>query len=327
MKKLLIFSTALLFVVTVMFVTSPQVIAADQSFITVGTGGMTGMYYLAGGAICRLVNKTSKEHGIRCTVESTGGSIYNLNSIASAGMDMGVVQSDWQYHDYHGTDKFEKQGPNKDLRSVFSIHQEQFTVVAREDSGIKNIRDLKGKRVNIGNPGSGNHGTMEAVMDSFGWTKEDFKLVSELKVTEQSEALCGNKIDAMVTIVGHPSGIITESTTLCDSVLVKVTGPEIDQLLDKTDYYRKSTIPGGTYKGTGSDTHTFGMEATFVSSIKVSEETIYIVVKSVFEGLEEFKRINPVFARLKKEEMVKKGLSAPLHDGAKKYYKEVGLLN
>ena len=326
MKKLLLCATAFVFALSVQVVTTPQVSAADQKFITIGTGGVTGVYYPTGGAICRLVNKTKNEHGFRCTVESTGGSIYNLNTIAAGEMDMGVVQSDWQYHAYNGTSKFEAQGPNKNLRAVFSIHPEPFTVVARADSGIKNIQDIKGKRVNIGNPGSGNRGTMEAVMTAFGWTKDDFKLASELKTAEQSKALCDNKIDATVTVVGHPSGIIKEAVTACDSVMVNVTGPEIDDLVEKTAYYRKATIPGGMYRGTDTDTQTFGVGATFVSSTEVSEEAIYNVVKAVFENIDDFRKLHPAFANLKVEEMAKDGLSAPLHDGAKKYFKEAGLL-
>ncbi len=297
-----------------------------QTFVTIGTGGVTGVYYPTGGAICRLVNKSRKEHGIRCTVESTGGSVYNLNTIAAGELDMGVAQSDWQYHAYTGSSKFESQGPNKDLRAVFSVHPEPFTVVARKDSGIKNFQDLKGKRVNIGNPGSGQRGTMEVVMQALGWTKADFKLASELKSAEQSSALCDNKIDAIVFTVGHPSGSIKEATTSCDSVLVNVTGPEIDALVKENDYYRTATIPGGMYRGNPADTKTFGVGATFVSSAKVPEYVIYNVVKAVFENFDEFKKLHPAFKVLKKEEMVKDGLSAPLHDGAVKYYKEAGLM-
>ena len=300
--------------------------ALATQYVTIGTGGVTGVYYPTGGAICRLVNKNRKDHGIRCSVESTGGSVYNLNTIAAGELDMGVAQSDWQYHAYNGTDQFNDAGPNKDLRAVFSVHPEPFTVVARADSGIKDFKDLKGKRVNIGNPGSGQRGTMEVVMGVLGWTKDDFKLASELKSAEQSQALCDNKVDAMVFTVGHPSGSIKEATTSCDSVLVNVTGPEIDKLVEENDYYRKATIPGGMYRGTDEDTQTFGVGATFVTSAKVPEDVIYNVVKAVFENFDEFKKLHPAFEVLKKEEMIKDGLSAPLHDGAVKYYKEAGLM-
>ena len=299
---------------------------SETTFVTIGTGGVTGVYYPTGGAIARLVNKGKKEHGIRASVESTGGSTYNLNAIASGELEMGVAQSDWQYHAWNGTSKFKEKGPNKDLRAVFSVHPEPFTVVARADSGIKNFQDLKGKRVNIGNPGSGQRGTMEVVMEKMGWTKDDFKLASELKSAEQSKALCDNKIDAIVFTVGHPSGSIKEATTSCDSVLVNVQGPEIDALVNDNDYYRTATIPAGMYRGNDMDAMTFGVGATFVSSAKVPENVIYVVVKSVFENFDDFKKLHPAFANLKKEEMVKDGLSAPLHDGAAKYYKEAGLI-
>lgn len=299
---------------------------AGQQFITIGTGGVTGVYYPTGGAICRLVNKSRKVHGIRCSVESTGGSVYNLNTIAAGELDMGVAQSDWQYHAYNGTSKFAKKGPNKDLRAVFSVHPEPFTVVARADSGIKSFQDLKGKRVNIGNPGSGQRGTMEVVMGALGWTKKDFKLASELKSAEQSSALCDNKIDAIVFTVGHPSGSIKEATTSCDAVMVSVNGPAIDKLVADADYYRTATIPGGMYRGTDGDTKTFGVGATFVTSAKVSEDVIYNVVKAVFENFDQFQKLHPAFKNLKKAEMIKDGLSAPLHKGAVKYYKEAGLM-
>ena len=301
-------------------------VASAQTFITIGTGGVTGVYYPTGGAICRLVNKDRKTHGIRCSVESTGGSVYNLNTIRAGELDMGVAQSDWQFHAYNGTSKFADKGANKDLRAVFSVHPEPFTVVARADAGIQSFADLKGKRVNVGNPGSGQRGTMEVVMEAMGWSMSDFKLASELKSAEQSKALCDNKVDAIVFTVGHPSGSIKEATTACDAVLVPVAGDAISKLVKDNDYYRKATIPGGMYRGNSDDVVTFGVGATFVSSSKVPEDTVYHVVKAVFENFDSFRKLHPAFANLKKEEMVKDGLSAPLHAGAAKYYKEAGLI-
>ncbi|MGB1209706.1 MAG: TAXI family TRAP transporter solute-binding subunit, partial [Paracoccaceae bacterium] len=175
--------------------------AQDQQFITIGTGGVTGVYYPTGGAICRLVNKGRRDHGVRCSVESTGGSVYNINTIREGELEFGVAQSDWQHHAYHGTSKFEDAGAFEDLRAVFSVHPEPFTVVARADSGITTFADLAGKRVNIGNPGSGARGTMEVLMEASGMTTDDFALATELKPAEQSAALCDNQIDAMVFTV------------------------------------------------------------------------------------------------------------------------------
>ena len=300
---------------------------AEQTFITIGTGGVTGVYYPTGGAICRLVNKGRKEHGVRCSVESTGGSVYNINTIREGELEFGVAQSDWQYHAYNGTSKFSDAGAFEGLRAVFSVHPEPFTVVARADAGISSFEDLKGKRVNIGNPGSGQRGTMEVLLDAMGWTTGDFALATELKAAEQSAALCDNQIDAMVYTVGHPSGSIQEATTACDSVLVNVGGDAVDGLIADNSFYRSATIPGGMYRGNDADTSTFGVGATFVTSSDVSEDAVYTVVSAVFENFDDFKKLHPAFANLKPEEMATAGLSAPLHAGAAKYYREQGWIN
>ena len=300
--------------------------AMAEEFITIGTGGITGVYYPTGGAICRLVNKGRRDHGVRCSVESTGGSVYNINTIREGELEFGVAQSDWQYHAYNGSSQFEDAGPFEGLRSVFSVHPEPFTVVARADGGITTFADLKGKRVNIGNPGSGQRGTMEVLVKALGWTMDDFTLATELKASEQSAALCDNQIDAMVYTVGHPSGSIQEATTACDSVLVEVSGPEVAKLIEENSFYRAATIPGGMYRGNDEDTLTFGVGATFVSSDAVSEDVVYVLVKSVFENFDDFKGLHPAFANLVAAEMATAGLSAPLHDGAAKYFKEAGLI-
>ncbi len=300
--------------------------AFAEEFITIGTGGVTGVYYPTGGAICRLVNQGRREHGIRCSVESTGGSVYNINTIREGELQFGVAQSDWQYHAFNGTSRFEEAGAFEGLRAVFSVHAEPFTVVARADSGITTFDDLIGKRVNIGNPGSGQRGTMEALMEAKGWTTDDFALASEMKVAEQSSALCDNQIDAMVVTVGHPSGTIQEATTACDSVIVSVTGAEVDALIADNSFYRTATIPGGMYRGTDEDVTTFGVGATFVSSADVSDDAVYAVVSGVFENIEAFRGLHPAFANLDPAEMASAGLSAPLHAGAERYYREAGLI-
>ena len=297
-----------------------------QEFITIGTGSVTGVYYPTGGAICKLVNKGRKDHNIRCSVESTGGSIYNVNTMRAGELDFGIVQSDWQYHGYNGTSKFADQGPYKELRAVFSLHTEPFNIIARTDSGIENVADLAGKRVNIGNPGSGDRATMGVVMDAMGWTNDSFKLASELKGSERSQALCDNKIDAFVYVVGHPNGSIKEATTSCDAKLIPATGEAIEKIVSGNPYYAFSTVPAGMYRGTDKDVNSFGVAATMVTTTNVSDEIAYNVAKAVFLNFDTFKRPHPAFANLKKEDMVQAGLSIPLHLGAEKYYKEIGLL-
>lgn len=300
---------------------------AQQRFTTIGTGGVTGVYYPTGGAICSLVNRGRSEHGIRCSAESTAGSIYNLNALAEGDLEFGVVQSDWQYHAYNGTDQFEDQGANEDLRAVFSLHPEPFTVVARPDADIAAFEDIKGKRVNVGNPGSGQRGTVERLMDAYGWTMRDFSLASELPSREQAAALCDNRIDVILFTVGHPSGSIQEPIATCDARLVSVTGEVVDSLVDDTPYYFHATIPGGMYPNQDSDVETFGVGATFVTRADVPEEVVYEVTRAVFENLDTFKGLHPAFGVLDAETMVSEGLSAPLHEGAKRYFREAGLLD
>ncbi|HUF87121.1 MAG TPA: TAXI family TRAP transporter solute-binding subunit [Thermohalobaculum sp.] len=296
---------------------------AQDRFISIGTGGITGVYYPTGGAICRLVNKDRKEHGIRCSAESTGGSIYNLNTLRAGELDLAVVQSDWQYHSYKGTSQFEDAGAYEGLRAVFSVHPEPVTILARAGSGIQNVKDIKGKRLNIGNPGSGTRATWEVLEEALGWSREDLRQAGEMKSAEQGQALCDDKIDAYFFLVGHPASGVQETLATCDSHIVTVDGPEVDALVEKWPYYRKAVIPAGLY-GDNPDVTTYGVAATFVSSTDVPEEVVYTVVKAVFDNFDQFKALHPAFAHLKEEEMIKEGLSAPLHDGAVKYYKERG---
>ena len=297
----------------------------QQQFISIGTGGVTGVYYPTGGAICRLVNKTRKEHGIRCAVESTGGSVYNINTIKAGELEFGVAQSDWQHHAYNGTSKF-ADNPFPEVRAMFSVHPEPFTLLVRGDSGIDSFEGLKGKRVNVGNPGSGQRATMEVVMEAFGISMDDFALATEYKGSEMAKQICDDNIDAMIYTIGHPAAAIKEATTTCDVKLVSVTGDAIDGLVADNPYYRVATIPGGMYAGNDDDTTTFGVGATFVTSADIPEDVAYIVAKSVMENLDDFRGLHPAFANLDAKQMINDGLSAPLHPGAEKAYKELGLM-
>jgi TRAP transporter TAXI family solute receptor len=297
---------------------------AQQKFITIGTGGVTGVYYAVGGSICRLVNKDRAKTNLRCSVESTGGSGYNVNTIKAGELDFGMAQSDVQYQSYKGTGPFKE--AFGDMRSVFSVHPEPFTLVARKEAGINGFADLKGKRVNVGNPGSGTRSAMDELLTAMNMKTSDFALASELKADEHGAALCDNKIDAFFYGVGHPSANIQDPTTACGAKLVPITGPAVDALVAKYPYYAYATIPGGMYSGNPQPTKTYGVLATMVTSAKVPADTVYIVTKAVFENFDEFKKLHPAFANLDPVHMVKDGLSAPLHEGAARYYREKGWL-
>ena len=240
-------------------------------------------------------------------------------------MEFGVAQSDWQYHAYNGTSKFKDKGAFKKLRAVFSVHAEPVTIIARQDSGINNITDFKGKRVNIGNPGSGALGTYEVIEKAMGWKRGDLKLAAQMKSSETAKAVCDGKIDAYFWLVGHPSALTQESIASCATKLVNAQAPAIDKLVADNPYYPVATIPAGMYNNK-EDIKTFGVGATFVTSSDVPEKVVYTVVSGVFENFDNFKKLHPAFKHLKAEEMIKDSLSAPLHAGAAKYYKEKGWL-
>jgi TRAP transporter TAXI family solute receptor len=282
------------------------------------------VYYAAGGAICRLVNKDRAKHGIRCSVESTGASVFNVNTIKAGELDFGFAQSDVQFNAYRGTADFKAAGPFGDLRAVFSVHPEALTVVARKEAGIKSFADFKGKRFNVGNPGSGTRAATEEYLSANGWKLSDFSLASELKADEHGPALCDGKIDGFVYVVGHPSANIQDPTTTCGARLVSITGPAVDKLVADKPYYAKATIAGGLYPNNPDATQTYGMLATVVSSAKVPADTVYQVVKAVFDNFEEFKKLHPALANLKAENMVTDGNTVPLHEGAVRYYREKG---
>ncbi|NQV83999.1 MAG: TAXI family TRAP transporter solute-binding subunit [Rhodospirillales bacterium] len=303
---------------------------ANKRFISIGTGGPTGVYFVAGQSICRLVHKaaaegrkTGRKHGIRCSAPSTNGSTYNLDRIKEGELDFGIVQSDWQFHAYNGSSKF-KGNAYKGLRAVFSVHPEPYQIIVGKGSDIKSWADLKGKRFNIGNPGSGQRGTTEILMAKYGTKISDFKIATELTSTEQSKALCDGKIDAYAYTVGIPNAGVSMATDGCSAKIINLTTSVEEGLVKAKPYYAFTTIPKGTYKTTDADVTTFGVVATFVTGANVPVEVVYEVVRSVFENLDDFRSLHPAFKNLDPELMIKNGLSAPLHRGAIKYYKEKG---
>jgi hypothetical protein len=334
MKKILMsLSSALLIFVASLSFTG---VAKSAEFFTIGTGGPTGVYFQTGNAICKMLHKSAiaKEHGrkkgidkaYRCTAPSTGGSNYNIGQIAAGEFQFGVAQSDWQYHAVNGSSKWEGK-QYKGLRAVFSVHNEPFQIWARKKAKIKDFAGLKGKVVNIGNPGSGQRGTMEELMKAKGVDNSFFKSITELTSSEQVKALCDGKIDAFGYSVGFPNGAMEQAATCAAKASpINLTGPEVKALISGADYYAQAVIPKGTYTGQKKDATTFGVKATVVTSNMVEADLVYLVVKAVFENFDDFKKQHPAFSSLKKEDMIADGLSAPLHEGAKRYYKEAGLM-
>ncbi len=304
---------------------SAGIAQARSIFVSIGTGGITGVYYPTGGAIAKMVNKKRTEYGIRVTVESTDGSISNINAIMAGDLDFAVVQSDSQYQAMNGMAAWKNNGPQTELRAVFSIHPEAVTLVAASDSRIKNIIDLKGKKVNIGNIGSGQRHNAIDALNTVGINYETDLKAEAFKASEAAGLLQDNHIDAFFYTVGHPSGSIKEATSGARKVVIAdITG--VESLLEDFPYYTRATIPIKLYPGAQNkkDIETFAVKATLVTSTKAPDDVVYAITKEVFDNLEVFKKLHPAFATLTKESMLT-GLSAPIHPGALRYFKEVGL--
>ncbi len=293
-------------------------------FITIGTGGVTGTYYPTGGAVCRMVNKLKKQTGIRCSVESTGGSVYNVNTIKAGELDFGISQSDTAYQAYHGQGKFEGK-PQKNLRSVIAIYPELLAFVVRADSGIKKLTDMKGKKINIDVPGSGTRMTTEIVMDAFGIKGSDLALQSELKSTEGPNMLKDKKIDGYFGVFGHPTANIKDASNSLPISIVPIEGPAIDKLVKKYPYYAKGAISGTFYKGVTKDVPSIGVKAVLVSSTALDENAVYVVTKAILDNFDAFKKLHPAYKTITKKSLLD-GLSVPQHKGAIKAFKEAGLL-
>ena len=287
--------------------------AAQQKFVTIGTGGVTGVYYAVGGAVCRLLNKDRKAHGIRCSVESTGGSAFNINTIKAGELDFGMAQSDVQFNAFKGDGQY-KGNAFPELRAVFSVHPEPFTVLARKEANIAKFEDFKGKRFNVGNPGSGTRVSMEQLLAAMGWKLSDFALASELKADEHGPALCDNKIDGFFYAVGHPSANIQDPTTTCGAKLVPLTGAAPEKLVKDHPYFAKATVPGGMYANNPQPTETYGALATLVFNAWKARRLLLSWYRSRRHGLQsgegdvrQFRRVQEAAPRLRQ--------SRPRQDG------------
>jgi TRAP-type uncharacterized transport system substrate-binding protein len=271
--------------------------------ITIGTAGVMGVYYPLGGAICRMLGATRKEHGLRCAVEASEGSVANIDGVLAGDYDLGFAQSDTQYHAAKGDGPFKE--PKTKLRALFNVYPEIFIVMARQ--------------------GSGTRATMELVMRAFGLKRADFASAVELKFIELSPALCDNKIDAFVFVAGHPNAVLQDAATSCDATIVRVAGAPIDALIAERPYYVKAETPGRMYKGTDTPQASFGSEASVVVSADMPDDTAYAITKAVFANFDDFRKLHPAISGLTKEGALQ-GAALPFHPGAVRYYKEAGLL-
>lgn len=298
--------------------------AAPGALVAIGSGSVGGVYYPAAGALCRLLNQGVNRHGIRCVVDSSGGSVQNVRDILDRQIDFGIVQTDIQAASYHGVGRFSDSPPAQELRALFTVHPEPFTVISRLDAGIRNFSDLRGKRVNLGKPNSGTRATMERVMAAFDLTEQSFAATSAMDARSAGAALCENKIDAFVYVVGHPNRSVRSTSEACAIRIVNVSGDALDEVLKAHEYFAATKIPGGLYVGNRKPTNTFGVRASVLGLDSIPESVAYELTRSVFERLDELRGLHPAFRALSRDEMLQ-GNAAPFHRGALRYFEEAGL--
>ncbi|MFC1771508.1 TAXI family TRAP transporter solute-binding subunit [Candidatus Margulisiibacteriota bacterium] len=313
-----------LLILSFLFTTACTKSTTETTTLTIGTGGLTGVYYPTGGNIASIVN--DQGYNFQIEVQSTAGSVYNINAVLDGTFDLGIAQSDRQYQAYNGTADWASTGAQTKLRAVFSIYPESVTLLASILSGINSISDLVGKNVNLGNSGSGHLQNAKDILDAFGVSENN--LSAQYLAPSEAPALLQNQtIDAFFYTVGHPNTNILDATSGNVSVkIIDIQGTQLDTLLAKYSYYAASTIPISLYPNATNqiDVNTFGVKATLVTSSDVDADTIYKITKAIFESLTEFKQLHSAYSTMTQANMLT-GLPAPLHDGALRYYQEIGL--
>ena len=291
--------------------------------VTIGTAGVMGAYYPLGGAVCRMVNVTRKLHKLRCSVEPSEGSVANIKGVLAGDLDLGIAQADTQFYAREGSGPFQGRAAPK-LRMLFSVYPETLTLVARENSGIRSVKDLAGKRVAMGTAGSGTRATMELVLGAVGLRREDLKAAPDIKIVEMPPALCENRIDAFAFVSGHPNPVLQDATGGCRARIVPVEGPKIDALVAERPYYIRMSVPGGVYPGTRTPQPTIGTMASIVVSADMPDDVAYAITRAVFENFDDFRKLHPSLVTLTREQALE-GNAVPFHPGAERYFREAGL--
>lgn len=302
----------------------PPLSAQDAQLVRVGTASLAGVYFPVGVAICRLSNADRPEHGIRCAALPSEGSVANINALRAGDVDMAIVQSDVQAAALEGSGMFADVGPFGDLRAVMALHTEPLTVVTRGAAGIDNLDALQGTRLGQGPEGSGDRALWRRVVDQLGWSDASFAETLVLAPGDQAQALCTDTVDAFVYAVGHPAQSVQEATLTCDARLVPVTGEAVDGLVASSPYYAAAEIAGGLYRGNPDPVPSFGVGATLVTRADLPEDTVHTIVATALDRIEMLRGLNPVLADLDPARMAAVGLTAPLHPGAARAFRERG---
>ena len=311
--------------------------AQELKFFTIGTGGTAYTYYPVGGMIANAISKPpgSRECGkggscgvpnLIASAVSSRGSVDNVNAIISGLRNSGFAQSDVAYWAYTGTGTMEGKEPAKDLSTIAALFQEHIHLVALKKSNINSVKDLKGKRVSLDEPGSGTYVDAKLILESNGLSTSDVK-AEALKGKAATDALRNGKVDAIFVVAGFPTGAIVELASAVDVKLVPIDGAGAKALTSKYGFFSQSPIPSGTYEGV-DEVNTVAVGAQWFTSAKEDNELIYQITKALWNK-ESRKLMDVGHAKGKTitPDTALSGVGVPLHPGAEKFYKEAGLIN
>lgn len=301
-------------------------VGGDAREIVIGAGAVSGVYFPAAGAICRVV--AARDPQSRCFVESNANSSANIERLTGGLLDFAVVQSDWLMHAARGTNLFRTNGPDESLRAVMSLHAEPLTLIARAGANIAGPADLEGKRISIGPAFTYQRVLMEALLSAWDIGTDDLALVLEITAMEQFSALCAGEIDAAAIVTAHPSPVLSAAAQRCELKLVPVAGEALDELLSNRPDLAQTTIPGGLYTGTLDDVPAFGLRAVLATTVNVDDGLVQQLTEAVLDSMPEFTGQHPVLAEVGADAktMISAGISLPLHPGAETAYRARGLL-
>jgi len=297
---------------------------AKDKFVALGTGSPNGTYYPVGRGICELVNEGRVSHGVRCIAYNTGGSVYNIQAVMSGELEMGITRSDLAFQAHDGLNAFKSIGPNPELRAVTTLYSMPIAVLVKKGAEINAFADLEGKRINIGNKGSGKRSVAELIMDIMGWQRGDFSAVLEMSTKQMGKAFCDDNVDILIEGLGNPSKFYEEMVRDCDGKFIPVPKDVVGKIQKKFPYFAALDIPGKIYSGTPDPVGTFGFKATLVTKRAVHEDTVYDIVSSIFDQFKKFQEKHPSLSLAAPQQMVNEGIFIPIHDGARRYYLERG---
>jgi hypothetical protein len=299
--------------------------------ILIGSSRTTTFNYHFGRALCRLISRGPGD--LDCDVSAadvglhSADYVHTLTNVRNGALDLGIIDSSVQYDAINKTGRFEYyDGDFKNIRGLFSVNGVPFTIVLRGNENLASFNDLEGKKVNVGNPGSPQRAIMDSLLEAQGWSKKSFQLAEELPATNNQDtmSLCFGAVDAVVRFNVQPDAATRHMVDLCDARLLPITGDMVDKLISKYPYYSTQSIAAGTYASNAESVATFGLLETVVTSEEVDADTVYALVKSVFDQIDRLRNTHPVFSSLNPVDMISKGMTAPLHEGALKYYREQG---